>query len=88
MSRRPPKLTLHYTFNCTLSIILYFAVPEVKAAVNEHIFHIEQTVEEETPEDGGTEDETGDETPEVREPNVGDGLARPSDPAGTEITEE
>ena len=69
-------------------ITLYFAVPEVKAAVNEHIFHIEQTVEDETPDNeeetpnDGTEEGTGEND------NPIDGMPDPEDDRLQESTEE
>lgn len=68
----------------------YLISPTVKNWTNEHIFHIEQTVEDETPEDGenqtpedGTEEGTGEND------NPLDGMPDPEeDRVQEESTEE
>lgn len=42
--------------------VAYVASPDAKAWIDTNIFHIEQTVEDETTDDEITGDETGDET--------------------------
>lgn len=59
--------------------VAYVASPDAKAWIDTNIFHIEQTVEDETTDDETTGDETGDETTDEEGDTNLDGTIRPGE---------